>query len=1556
MANTEGMPDEVLETLLGNPSSSLAELTTTRSTTMSSRQQRLQKRMDMPIGGRPAATVIRPSSKSRSSSISETHNAEEDAFSQSESKSTSSIPPPIVGSIVERPPVFGTTGATTPKMGISNQKISRFAQQQKLSSSSASKALSSSLNINGFPSVNVPLGTFVNKRVVRVTPKQHEETAPSQKLSTPGVSTSSTGNVDYLASIRQEPGPTPRTSTSTDDIQAIDRGIKDEKRGNEISQLLDESERQAHAMLSQMSEIEINESVKELESSIPPELQLFLKQRGAAKRKQQQIQQSNASVSTQQHSYQLQEPVQIRCDEVAEKKRLADLVSSIKTHEELDVVYQAEQKQDVNFDHESLQSDKKLDAGVGTQVGDDSDDFSLACSLLRSTVPRQRLWGARTVSSRLQRDFERRIESFGNGKWKGSSTKFWPIVLPVSLRCLLDQPPHHSNSGYLVHTYVLQSIYYLLALTVHPDHVVSLHDWSRSLPMVNTCFQSFYMDDAVPTPLLRDCYQSTQPLKPLAVGSDEEARKAGAHARDNNPNEAVAYATSSSSSSAQVDGDAFDRDPMWTLLSRMRILPRMAQLLDLSSSYSQSQQGPKQDDPATFSRLPQEALVAIAGILAILCQRSPGAASAIVHHQTLLQQLLNNTLLRLVRLQNDENDNDDLGEKEHMKSAMISVSLLCTLARQSRVSAAKLLPLVVDDIIPGILSQSITSKGCEMRLLQQWVLILWRTLLRFGLGLSNLSTIISLGAPHLALNQGSENLAPFFLSALTQVLECVRFAKRKSAEEARSRIPEEDLDILSLAGAWLASSKQAALTRLSSHKFQDARASDANLKEEIRSSAVELRFLNSFYSLTMDLQDQAKDEIKIENLLTDDAHVWLEAMVEWMDDGGAIDRAWRLISPYIVCKQRGDVKDVTSSQNPRECRCFDWELEASTCAFLDSTVSALLTLENVGTQHEEIRDRARFAVEKFLAIILDGMRGATLLPLQAEQYGGGSIDDPPCAQQGWINQCLFAVSKLLFHGMSVGILNSSEDVSLVRMLVFSLLGRLQIGNESMAAVLYSQDVLFTAICDPTLEHVDVHFKSSPMSNMFMEELCGSKSTRQQLDHSFQLQHGFGITPDGFGAFMLHSLRSDSDQVPKEGSSSSSDLVLPLGRLWLWQTLSGSIQPAGQSLKAGTREASSVVSACLGLILAVEEEEDLLNPNNDGTCHRIGYAGRIPLGARLYHIMNVCLHPEAILREDNVFSLVEAVLDIYLRRVDRISVDDFATACLQHSNPTKKEQAESDQQEDIELNENEKKAASLFHKELTTTSASDYSNLSSKQMRALMAFLEDLTSAYTDYGAQYSFFTKCMRIFLLPIFPSPLRCHVLRELRGMLHLLTLPHEFDDPSGIDMRTLVEQSVSVGFDGSLQMMVRDPSDILDLASSILGTSTTGGGGNQRPLQGYVLQYALAIIIRNVASTSPWQQGSSDTTAASAREACKKRLLRLDVAVVKILLDSSVQFLSSKGKKSDLVNVVMNCATLYPIALANENHERIDENALRRMLEEANEALSLNSAEKISNKVKAT
>jgi hypothetical protein len=517
--------------------------------------------------------------------------------------------PPILGSVIER------DVSTCAKPGSATQlrPKSHFAAQRKKPAADRN---------TGFPSVKMPIGTFL---------KDSSRTRTIRPVTTH-----------------------PKPAKPSDAFQ----------RNNQ---------RDAEAMLAQMTTSEISESVQDLHAALSSETIAFLKERGQRRAETNGVSEPTFTSSTAKSNSRRKEEqgtdrqtLGISGNDVEEKVRVSSLLSSIRTYDELDAAYEKE-------------------IGTNTQENQETpveDDWNIACNLLRSTSSRQSVWAAGIVCQHLESDVVAG-KSFPVG---GHESWPYPKVLVVSLRCLLDAPFSQTN-GLILHTHVLRSLYALLRLRAHPDHIVDVSCLSETPASI---YQEYFLDDAVPTPPFGTCYPSisAQPLASTLHG------------------DAIAYSTASSSTSAQQDGEMFTKDPMWTLLTRMRILPRLAQLL--------SSVGGK-------INLPDEAIVAICGILSMLSMRAIGAASAISQHSIILA-----SVLKLAALPPTDEDDSEYSRCLNARVALPAVIFMCTLARQSRMAATT---LPIDSILPPVLAMSVETE--EDNKLQKWSLILWRTMLRW---------------------------------------------------------------------------------------------------------------------------------------------------------------------------------------------------------------------------------------------------------------------------------------------------------------------------------------------------------------------------------------------------------------------------------------------------------------------------------------------------------------------------------------------------------------------------------------------------------------------------------------------------------------------------------------------------------------------------------------------------------------------------------------------------------------------------------------------------------
>lgn len=1486
MANTEGMPDEFVESLAtaGSVASSFSSaprreekrLREEQRLRARQRQIRLQGRMELPMSGPPAAKIIRPSPNNHDKSrVNERVLIDEDSPSSSSEIAPVANALPLVGDIIEH-----NQSHNQHRSSRKTSKVSRFSSRNRqLNASTNATDNSNNLfqhkHVTGFPSVHdVPLGTFV---------KLKKKT--SQKISSPTNSiTTKQTNIDFKSS--SNIGST-----------------------NSHNLMKEASQNESQAMLAGLSLEEIKDQQQEIEQALSPDMIAFLKRRRKKNRSVANGQQTvpntdndndneaaskvystdiNESLTTSiadkstnknkmiNHNIMGEEEVERK-----EKERMSKLVASIRTHEDLDATYRMEMKGDVfDIDFEK-NSDSKSNGSK------EKEEFFVACDLLRSSSPRQTLWAARTVSWKLEglmstveqqpqsKPREENITQLSiESKNCMVTTDELPSVLSVSLRCLLDKPLN-SSCNYLLHTYALQSLYYLIIIYAHPDHDV-IYDNSKLRAYSGiSIFQEDFMDDAVPSPSLETAYPPMS-VRPLTVDENTGPN----NIKSATSNQVAAYMTSSSTSSALMDGEDFKKDPMWTLLSKMKIIPRLAFLLE----HQQHMAG-----------IPTKAFTAICGIISMVGQRSPGAASAIVQHKTLTSLLLKRML---EQIQQGRSENEIESKNSGDEIIFSTIRLFCILSRQSRV-VAKVLPL--EDILPPLLATGLASSYQQFRV-QQHALYLWRTMLRYGLGLEALSSMLTISARHLALPYSNKfSLSSDFLSSFTLVLECVKVVRSKNLDiiSTSSITTEVGLEetlinqvsktVVGTAMKMMASTLETVLpknlTPPDRLNLNDPNT-DKSLTQRYRWDASRLLYLSVWFQL-FDPAINTKINESIEDYISfDHQETLLLTLQAWAEPSSDIDKAWNLVPKW--CDSSLDFKELSLDDGTMI------KTEASACAFINAYFSITLVLLRSKAPNRHIEDIKRSFHRKIVEMIIMGLKSALETPAvkcAGNIYSEKSPSSLSSARERWINQSQFAIAKLCFHSISMGLIRTSSEISLVRGLVFSLLGRLQKGNESIAAVLFSSDILFQTSGNP-VQNEDVALTASslpsPICSMFLGEICGSEYTRKQLDHSFKLQHGFGITSAGFGPFQLDSLLSSAEipnSVPSAAKDNPGEESFPLGSLWLWQCLSGSIRMRDDVVASGTNEAADVIAAVLELILDLDETEEIVDS--------VGYAGQLPIGSKLYYLMNVCLHNEQVLRDERILNSGEILLDRYLQNFGYNDNDndivDFCQECLDHSGHSSKNGLKNDDEEDNTLNAADKKLLDDFSNAITIDLKD--SRISSEQIRAMVAFLEDLTSAYRDYGAQYDFFTKCIRVFLLPMFPSLIRCRGLRELEKMLHLLTVSNESEDDVEI-MTELVSKSLTGGLP-AVDDSIRDDTDVLNAVAKAIG------GASPRPLEGYMRHYCIGMLVRNFAISLSTEQGV---------EISKKRLERLNAKAVQSVCKATELFLQSReGTKSALVKAIL-------------------------------------------------
>lgn len=466
----------------------------------------------------------------------------------------------------------------------------------------------------------------------------------------------------------------------------------------------------------------------------------------------------------------------------------------------------------------------------------------------------------------------------------------------------------------------------------------------------------------------------------------------------------------------------------------------------------------------------------------------------------------------------------------------------------------------------------------------------------------------------------------------------------------------------------------------------------------------------------------------------------------------------------------------------------------------------------------------------------------------------------------WLDKVIIATANFLATARTLGL-------DYTRAMVFFAIGRLSLGDEGPAAILLSHDGLF----QPSSTPVD-SLGTSPLSTMLVRELCRTDLCKNQLDHSFKLHGGLGITSSGMGPFGLQSLLSEAEN---QGSKAERDaLLLPMGEFWLWQILSGSLvqdQAMAGNNNGLESEALVILSTCLGLIWEIENSDDPMLQR---------YIRCLGIGARLYHLCNVCLKPEAVLTDQQIHLSLNSLFRKYSES-DEEWVDDFMKACYLHSMTSVRTSVNSL----LSLGPNEKK-------------------LCKDSLRALEDFVGDLCDAYIEYGVECPSLTRCLRLFLLPKFPSKIRCDVLCRVRGLLHLFTLEDE-EDASGLSSlltRYVVGGMPSISSD---RMPNNDSPEVLDSFCAVFAA----GAGARFDSAGLVSCTALTVLARSVATSLVEENNSSGLNA------CKRRMKILDRSFALLVFRVTSLFLSSPGTRSDLVNAAIVVASGTTSSATGEN-----------------------------------
>ncbi|KAL9180097.1 LOW QUALITY PROTEIN: hypothetical protein ACHAXT_008067 [Thalassiosira profunda] len=700
MANTEGLSDEAVTSMLSMPSPEEEQqqrrprgnATASAGPAFPRRSMaRREQMMELGEGETPAATVVRSSKppKIRASASLQKRGETARIAKQDNSGPTS----PDTADEANPPHInegrSDNNAANIPKPVILSQSIPsqwmapmhqrhKLQQRECLDSSSANLAKNipgSSPTAGGFPSLDIaPVGAFT--RSGRTTARAQNPT-----------------NIE-----RAEAVPT-STSTATASTTKPIAG-KDAELG-------------ADSMLANMSLEEIRSGVEEVQSILSAESIEFLRKRGRQKlASSKESDTKGTGISRNQTASSKVIPALAKREEIQleekkeqeEKEKMAELLSSVRTPDDMDRVYQEALQLGLAPE---LPASSLGSVEGGTSAGEDGDErmknLHTATSLLRSTAPRQRLLGARTLCHILEEDAKASSVSACPDDMK-AMRKTYPQLLPVAIRCLLDDAiaTFQTSGGRLLLSLVLRCIRALMALFVHRYHVVDVTlETSDGCSDPFALYQTWFMRDISHVPPGTELYAPTQ-ITPIAG----EANKASCYRAD------------SSAATAESDSKAFFNDPAWTLLSRMRILPCLSDVLRCLSA-----------DYATGTAISQETIQSICGTLAMLAVRSPGAAGAIARHKGILPFLISYCLSPSDSIRTQEREASET-KSEGLFDTGVAIPvliLLCHLARQSRDIAELEMPFQA--VIPDLQAMLLVEAGSESKeelQMKVWCLILLR--------------------------------------------------------------------------------------------------------------------------------------------------------------------------------------------------------------------------------------------------------------------------------------------------------------------------------------------------------------------------------------------------------------------------------------------------------------------------------------------------------------------------------------------------------------------------------------------------------------------------------------------------------------------------------------------------------------------------------------------------------------------------------------------------------------------------------------------------------------
>ncbi|KAK1745173.1 putative RPAP1 family protein [Skeletonema marinoi] len=852
----------------------------------------------------------------------------------------------------------------------------------------------------------------------------------------------------------------------------------------------------------------------------------------------------------------------------------------------------------------------------------------------------------------------------------------------------------------------------LMKLFVHPYHVVNVNPSSIGLYDPFELYATSFMSDISHVPSGAELYPPTT-ITPI--------EKSGTNGS--------CYRADSSAASAESDAKVFYNDPPWILLSRMRILPCLSDVIAFLSK-----------DVSSGGRIQVATLQSICGILAMLAVRLPGAALAIANHKGLLPFLASYCLSPRP---------DESGALFDTQNVLPFLILLCTLARQSKDVAGLDMPF--DSIMPhlqGILCLQ-TDNENELEV-QIWSLVLLRILVRYGLAIEHVQSLISIAAPHVAVQKPQNTICVHFLSFFADICDASNVIQSQSGSQLSS-IPEQD-NSLPMSAVWLSSSVKSCTTSLPA-LLRDCSSDDRDSVLKMASS--QLRFLSSFATAAK----QSTTTASVPILSKESCRSVIEGILE-------SDLLKHALETSLGWSYRASWLEVDD-----ESRAIALENEAIACAFVISFMDLAANFATVNV-----------IAPKLLVAVLSVLNNVKSQNGELAHTNGNNVH---VARQSWFVEAEYSVLKYL-SDIGAG----ENGRSLILAFAVTLVGRMNVGHEALAYFVFGQQDLFR-----------VNGCTDLFRSLFLGELSvASRDRKEQLEHSAKL----------FNKGPLNSLRCTAD-FSTAANARQERFFLPVGTTWIWNVLSSTIT-SGEAYgeDQGIKNATGIVAGALSLLMQLEVSCPL----------------QVNTGTKLYHLCNVCLFPEEILRDDTIAASLSLLFSQLCgvpskESNDFVVVRDFIQECFQHSRLSRAKKATDDEATDTD--------PSLATEKL----------LLDDEMRALDDFVGDLCESFIEYGGQYVFCARFMRFFFRHDFPTKITKSVAEKLLPILNLLSVEDETRD----SLQLSLLQSMKGGLP-SMDSSSRDSSALLDIFAAALKKV------NKLNRQDYFYMLSISFLSRNMES----------------------------------------------------------------------------------------------------------